>query len=265
MVLALAAVAYAGVFAAFLLLEQPGLGIGHFFYVPICLVALVTDGALGAITGILTAGFYAIAVEAAPGVPAADALTKATVIRLVTFTLVGGLIGMYASRNRQLVDNLRDHASRDFVTGLGNARAFDEELARRCAHGAHFALVLADVDDLKEVNDIHGHAAGNAALKRVGDVLRQHIEPGDFMARIGGDEFALLTSLPSDQIVALAARVNRTLSPEGFSVTFGSTFCPADGQTATELFHKADDRLFAAKLVRHNRATVVALAAASGG
>jgi diguanylate cyclase (GGDEF)-like protein len=264
-VLALAAVAYAGAFAAFVVLEKPGLGIGHFFYVPICLVALVTDGAIGAITGVLTAGFYAIAVEAAPGVPAADALTKATGIRLVTFALVGGLIGMYASRNRELVENLRDHASSDFVTGLGNARAFDEELARRCAAGAAFALVLADVDDLKDVNDTHGHAAGNAALKRVGEVLKQHIEPGDLIARIAGDEFALVTSLPSEQIVALAARVNRTLSPEGFSVTFGSTFCPADGQTATELFHKADDRLFAAKLVRHNRATVVALATASVG
>ena len=52
LVLALAAVAYAGVFAAFVMLEKPGLGIGHFFYVPICLVALVTDGALGAITGV---------------------------------------------------------------------------------------------------------------------------------------------------------------------------------------------------------------------
>jgi GGDEF domain-containing protein len=75
--------------------------------------------------------------------------------------------------------------------------------------------------------------------------------------------FALVTSLPSEQIVALGARVNRSLAQEGFSVSFGSTFCPADGQTATELFHKADDRLFAAKLVRHNRVTVVALATAS--
>jgi diguanylate cyclase (GGDEF)-like protein len=264
-VLALAAVAYAAVFAAFVLLERPGLGLGHFFYVPICLVALVTDGAFGTLAGVLAALLYAVAVEAAPGVPSTDALTKATVIRLVTFTIVGGLIGMYAGRNRHLVESLRDHASRDFVTGLGNARAFDDELARRCASGTPFALVLADVDDLKDVNDIHGHAAGNAVLKRVGQVLRQHIEPGDFVARLGGDEFALVTSLPPEQIAALAARVNRTLSVERFSVTFGSTFCPADGQTATELFHKADDRLFAAKLVRHNRATVVALATAGTG
>jgi diguanylate cyclase (GGDEF)-like protein len=80
----------------------------------------------------------------------------------------------------------------------------------------------------------------------------------DVVARIGGDEFALLTTLPLEQIAALFARVNRTLTPENLSVTFGTTFCPDDGQTATELFHKADDRLFAAKLVRQNRATMVA-------
>ena len=264
LVLALAAASYAGVFTAFILLEAPGLGIGHFFYLPICLVALATDGARGAAAGVLTAGLYAVAVEAAPGVPSTDALTSATGIRLVTFTLVGGLIGMYASRNRLLVDDLRDHASRDFVTGLGNARAFDEEISRRCTAGEQFALVLADVDELKGVNDVHGHVAGNAVLKRVGEALRQHAEPGDFVARIGGDEFALLTSLPAGQIVALAARVNRSLDPDGCSVTFAATSHPEDGQAATELFHKADDRLFAAKLIRQNRATVVALSVASG-
>ena len=61
-------------------------------------------------------------------------------------------------------------------------------------------------------------------LKRVGEALRQHAEPGDFVARIGGDEFALLTSLPAGQIVALAARVNRSLDPDGCSVTFAATF-----------------------------------------
>jgi diguanylate cyclase (GGDEF)-like protein len=260
MILALAAAAYAAVFAGFVLLEHPGLGIGHFFYVPIILVALVTDAVRGAFTGVVTAGLYALAVEAAPGVPSAEALTKATGIRLITFTLVGALIGLYASRNRQLVERLTDLAGRDFVTGVGNARVFDEELGRRCAAGRPFALVLADVDDLKGVNDVHGHAAGNTALKQVGEALRQHADSDDFLARIGGDEFALLTRLPAEQIAALAARVNRALSTESLSVTFGTTYCPEDGQTAAELFHKADDRLFAAKLVRQNRATVVALA-----
>jgi diguanylate cyclase (GGDEF)-like protein len=259
-VLILAGIAYAAVFGAFLVLEQPGLGIGHFFYVPIILVALVTDEVRGALTGMLTAGMYALAVEAAPGVPSTEALTKATGIRLVTFTLIGALIGFYASRNRQLVDRLTDLAGRDYVTGVGNARTFDEELGRRCAVETPFALVLVDVDDLKGVNDVHGHAAGNTALKHVAETIVQHADGADFLARIGGDEFALLTSLPAEQIAALAARVNRALSTADLSVTFGTTYCPDDGQTAAELFHKADDRLFAAKLVRQNRATVIALA-----
>ena len=255
----MAGLAYAGIFLAFVFVETPGLGLGHFFYVPIILVALVTDEAWGALTGAVTAGLYVIAIELTPRVPSTQALTSATGIRLTTFTLVGCLIGFYASRNRQLVNRLTDLAGRDFVTGLGNARTFDEELARRCASGRPFALVLADVDDMKGVNDAHGHAAGNAVLKRVGEVLRDHADPSDVIARIGGDEFALVTCLPPEQIVALSARVNRTLQPEGHSLTFGATQCPEDGQTAAELFHKTDDRLFAAKLVRQNRNTLVAL------
>ena len=260
MVLGLAGLTYAGVFAAFIVLENPGLGLGHFFYIPVCLVALVTDEMLGALAGVLAAGVYVVAVELAPAVPSAQALTAATGIRLVTFTIVGALIGFYSSRNRQLVERLRDLAGRDFVTGLGNARMFDDELARRCAAGKPFALVLADADDLNELNHVHGHAAGNAALKRIGEVLVQYAEAGDVIARIGGDEFALLTTLPADQIAALQSRTNRTLSAENLSTTFGVTFRPDDGATASELFHKADDRLFAAKLVRQNRATVIAFA-----
>jgi len=259
LVLPLAGVLSAGVFLAFVFIETPGLGFGHFFYIPICLVALVTDEFIGALAGAITAGLYAIAVVIDPRVPSALALTDATLIRLVTFTLVGGLIGFYASRNRKLVDRLREHAGRDFVTGLSNARVFDEELARWCTAGETFALVLGDVDDLKDINDMHGHAAGNAALKRVGETLRQHAETADVVARIGGDQFAVLTKLPAEEVAALMARVNRSLSTEDVSVTFGATRHGEDGETAAELFHKADDRLFAAKLVRENRATVVAL------
>jgi hypothetical protein len=101
-VLALAGLTYAGVFATFVFVENPGLGLGHFFYVPVCLVALVSDELIGALAGVFAAGVYVAAVELAPAVPSAQALTTATGIRLVTYTVVGGLIGFYASRNRQL-------------------------------------------------------------------------------------------------------------------------------------------------------------------
>jgi diguanylate cyclase (GGDEF)-like protein len=258
--LAIAAATYAGVFATVVFVETPGLGLGHFLYIPICLVALVSDEVLGALAGVFAAALYLLAIELTPRVP--SAITSATGIRLVTFALIGALIGFYASRNRQLVERLRDNAGRDFLTGLGNARAFDEELARRCAAARAFSLILCDVDDLKGLNDVHGHAAGNTALRRIGEVLKQYADPEDFVARIGGDEFAILSALPPDQVAALTSRVNRTLSTESLSVTFGSTGNPDDGETAAELFHKADDRLFAGKLVRQNRATVVALAEA---
>jgi diguanylate cyclase (GGDEF)-like protein len=260
LVLLAAALAYAGVSVGFVLWESPGLGIGHLFVVPICLVALVTNELIGALAGVLAVGLYVLAVVEAPEIPSSHALTSASAIRLVAYVAVGALIGFFANRNRQLVDRLRDLAERDFVTGLGNARRFDEELARRCASGQPFSLVLADVDELAELNNRHGHGAGNAALKRVGEVLQQHADPNDLVARIGGDEFALLTDLPVEQIAALVVRTNRALAPESLAVTFGTTSAPEDGQTAAELFHKADDRLFAAKLVRQNRATVLSLA-----
>jgi diguanylate cyclase (GGDEF)-like protein len=251
---------YAGVFFGFVFWESPGLGIGHLYVLPICLIALVTNEWAGALAGVLATAIYVVGVVEAPEIASSQALTGASLIRLVAYVAVGALTGFFANRNRQLVERLRDLAERDHVTGLGNARRFDEELARRCASPQPFSLVLADVDALATLNNTHGHAAGNAALKRVGEVLQQHADPRDVVARIGGDEFAVLTALAPEQIAALAARTNRTLAPDGLSVTFGTTSAPEDGETAAELFHKADDRLFAAKLVRQNRATVLSLA-----
>jgi GGDEF domain-containing protein len=99
------------------------------------------------------------------------------------------VIGWYADQHRQHIERLRELADRDFLTGLVNARVFDEALARRCAGAEPFALVLADMDDLKHVNDA--------------------------------------------------------------------------GESSLELFRKADDRLYAAKLLGRNRRAVTTLAAAA--
>lgn len=81
----------------------------------------------------------------------------------------------------------------DPLTGLANRRAMDAEIARVLAdHSQEFGLMQIDLDLFKQVNDSFGHAAGDAVLVRVGQVLRQHLRLGDMAARVGGDEFIAL-------------------------------------------------------------------------
>jgi diguanylate cyclase (GGDEF)-like protein len=256
-----AVLAYALVFAAFVLIERPGLGIGHFFYLPICLIALAHGARAGAGAAIVAAALYAVAIVLAPRVPAGDALTVATLLRVVTFGGIGILVGRFASANRDLVDRLQDLADRDYLTGLANSRWFDSELATRCASDTPFVLVLGDMDNLKEINDAHGHDAGNKAIALVAEALTRNAADGDHVARVGGDEFALVTDVDAAEAIAICSRVASTLAVEGIRVSFGWAACPAHGRGAVELFRKADDRLYAAKLVARNRTHIAALAA----
>ncbi len=253
----MAVLAYAGAFAAFLIVDQPGLGIGHFFYVPICLVALVTGELRGAAAGLLAAALYVIAVVVTQ-TSTADVLSWSSAVRLVTYTSVGALLGWYASRNRTLLGELDQQAFKDFLTGIGNARFFESRLAERCAAGKPFTLVFADLDGFGEINDLQGHDAGNTVLCRVAGALNEIAWPADDVARIGGDEFAFVTHLQPEQARHMCARLTRTLAEENLHLSFGTTCFPADGATAVELSRKTDDRLFAAKLLNRNRRTVAA-------
>ena len=259
LVLVLAAPVYAGVFAVLVLVESPGLGIGHFFYAPICLVALATDEFRGAAAGVVAAALYAAAIFITPHALSASMVTTCAGIRLLTFTGIGALVGWYASRNRGLVRELRMHARQDYLTGIGNVRLFDEELASRCGEERPFTLVLTDLDDFGHVNEVHGHEAGNAALRRLAEALRESAGPAAVVARIGGDEFALLTYRPVEQTAELCSRLARSLVAEHLHLSFGTTSYPDDGATPVELFRKAHDRLFASKLLNRNRRTVVAI------
>jgi diguanylate cyclase (GGDEF)-like protein len=258
-----AVVLYAAVTVAFFLFEVPGLGIGHFYYIPVALMAMALGvwGGIGG--GALAAAVYALMIVATPRLPTREVLTTGTVIRTVTYGSCGALIGWFANAHRAHVERLQALADRDFLTGLPNARVFDGSLARRCASGKPFVLVLGDMDNLKELNNTHGHTEGNRALRHVAEALVAAAQRSDELARVGGDEFALLTNGSLDEAQSLCVLVRQRLARTGIEISFGWAACPAEATGPLELFRKADDRLLGAKLLGRNRRAVVELATAA--
>jgi diguanylate cyclase (GGDEF)-like protein len=251
LLLSAAAALYPLIFASFLLVEKPGLGIGHFYYIPIALVALANGPVWGASAGLAATGFYTLGIVLNPRLPTYDVLTASSTIRLFTYTMIGMLVGWFAHNHRLLADRLRVAAERDFLTGLLNTRAFDAALSTRLEQGKPFGLVLGDMDNLKETNDMEGHAVGNDVLRRAGEILTKELEEHDQLARIGGDEFAVITSRPGTEAVrALCSRMTAALAAEGMSMSFGWAVCPRDGDSSLLLYRAADERLYAQKLIR---------------
>jgi diguanylate cyclase (GGDEF)-like protein len=242
------------VFVAFLLWEQPGLGIGHFYYVAIALAALATGPRWGAVAGVAATVLYAVGVVLTPNIATSDVMTLSTVLRFTTFTSTGALIGWFARDNRRLVEQLRVLAERDFLTGLPNTRAFEAAINRRLGGRQPFSLLLGDMDGLKRINDEHGHAEGNDALQRLAEMLGKALGPDDEVARVGGDEFAVLTASKSTEEAArFCARLEAALAGAGTALTFGWAVCPQEGENALSLYRIADERLYARKLIRGER------------
>jgi hypothetical protein len=133
LVLGFAIASFVAVYAALLFFETPGLGLGHFFYIPIALVALLSGPKYGAVAGVAGTVLYAVAVILNPALPTLDVVTVSTPIRLFTFAATGAVIGWYAKRNRELIERLEVLAARDRLTGLPNMRAFEEAVDRAAA------------------------------------------------------------------------------------------------------------------------------------
>jgi diguanylate cyclase (GGDEF)-like protein len=173
-----------------------------------------------------------------------------------SFAVTGVLLHLLRQRADTLILRLDAAANTDSLTGLSNRRAFDalfdEEIYRAERTGRPLALVLVDLDGLKAINDDHGHASGDVALKLVADVLRANRRT-DRCARLGGDEFAvLLPDTGSTTAAGVAQRLVaaiRNAAPFDFPVTLslGIACTPRDGASADDLHRAADAALYAAK------------------
>ena len=250
---ACALASYVTVFFVFLVWERPGLGLGHFFYVSIALLALASGPQTGVLGGLLATVLYALGIVLSPHIPPTDVRTVSTAVRLVTFVGIGLLIGWFAQRHRILVDELRVLAERDFLTGLPNTRSFETAIGRRLETGRPFALLIGDMDGLKRINDEHGHSEGNDALQRLAQALGGALAPEDDVARVGGDEFAVLTAAKSaEEARRIAGHLEQAAGPAA-AITFGWASYPQEGENALSLYRAADERLYARKLVRGGR------------
>lgn len=144
----------------------------------------------------------------------------------------------------------------DPLTGLANYRSFHDTLGREITRssrtGRPFALLLLDLDGLKQVNDSHGHLTGSRALCRLGDALRAGCRSMDTAARFGGDEFGvILPEADLDVALAVARRISEGLWNDGeeprISVSIGAAVYARDGETADALFAVADGALYGEK------------------
>ena len=146
----------------------------------------------------------------------------------------------------------------DTLTGLGNRRAFDEELEEQLAsaraRSGHVSLIVCDLNGFKRINDLHGHVAGDDCLRQVATAIRTTVRDGDACFRWGGDEFAVLLSGAREGDAAeLADRIARAVAascraPDGFAlhVACGPAEIPGDA-TAAEAMTAADGVLLALK------------------
>ncbi len=168
----------------------------------------------------------------------------------------------YALKLDETLVALRELATHDPLTGLLNRREFDRQLAeeveRSRRFGHPFALVLGDIDHFKEINDGHGHQAGDAVLQEVSRRLTTGLRSVDRLARFGGEEVAMIL-METDRAAALEAAQRAGASLEHapikanggaevrVTMSFGVAVMPRDADSVEALVAAADKALYAAK------------------
>lgn len=162
---------------------------------------------------------------------------------------------------------LQRMADTDFLTGLMNRRAFlaaaDDAMAFSRRYQRNVATLMIDIDHFKKINDTHGHAAGDDAIKRIAEIINQSIRTTDKAARFGGEEFVvLLREIDQDSALLLAERIRSTVGQE--TIRHGETSFPAtvsigiaintdSDRDVQDMIERADQGLYVAKKTGRNR------------
>jgi diguanylate cyclase (GGDEF)-like protein len=242
----------AAIFLIFTFYERPGLGLGHFFYIAIILAALGGGAVAGIGAAAAATVLYTVGVLLNPEIPSREVLTESTVIRGITYLMVGFVTGYFAYRNRALLKELELLAERDALTGLPNTRAFERAINERLGREEPFALLVGSVDSLDTPG---GREQGDPdeLLRTVASCLLHSLLPGDEVARVGDHQFAVLTyAVGTADASRTANRLQAVLAGDGIAVTFGWAAYRQDGSNALSLYRAADERLYARRVIHRD-------------
>jgi diguanylate cyclase (GGDEF)-like protein len=186
--------------------------------------------------------------------------------QLAPFLLVAYLTTTLSADITEARERIENLAQTDSLTGLYNVRMFNEVWQREhdaCErNGGIYALLMVDMDKLKEINDVFGHEAGNSAITLVAQSLQRSIRNTDHAARFGGDDFAVLLPGASPEVAeAVIKRVRHNVYKTTLdlrsrmircSVSIGVVNYPKDSKDMRELRSLADDNMYRDKELRHN-------------
>jgi diguanylate cyclase (GGDEF)-like protein len=207
---------------------------------------------------------YLVAITAGPNTLTNDTMATAG-INLTALILLAYVAMVIAREQRRARDAAIRLSTVDPLTGLFNRTFFfaavEREIARSARSGRGFCLLMMDLDELKTINDRHGHFIGDRVLRGVGDVIRDGVRRIDTPARYGGDEFVVLlpeTDATGAYVLAEKVRLGvedlRVAGTEArASLSVGVVSYPADGQTSDDLMISADQAMYASKRSGKNR------------
>src|SRR6202167_5886717 len=170
-----------------------------------------------------------------------------------------------AIQNAHYVERVKQLAYLDGLTGIFNRRFFElrfiEEIERARCYGTGMAVIMADIDQFKRLNDEFGHLLGDEVLRQVSSLFHQQLRKIDVVCRYGGEEFAiLLTQTNAPQAIAIAEKLRRLVEgfqfpgvPRTVTISAGVAAFPVHGKNRDDMIRAADDGLYAAKQQGRNR------------
>ncbi|HXC10525.1 MAG TPA: GGDEF domain-containing protein [Steroidobacteraceae bacterium] len=237
----------------------------NLYLLPIILSALTLGRLVTLLQVVVIALFHLLLAAATPSIDVLSlAYASQAVGQLAPFLLVAYLTTTLSADITEARERIENLAQNDALTGLYNLRMFNEVWQREHAAAESdrgvYALLMIDMDKLKDINDAFGHDAGNSAITLVAQCLQRSIRNTDYAARFGGDEFAVLLPGASPDIAeAVVKRVRHNVFKTTLdlrsrmircSVSIGVVNYPRDGRDLRELLSMADRNMYRDKELR---------------